>query len=122
MKKIVPVVALFLFAMLLWNLFFGPGDMHFVLDGDDIDGPAGALLGVLFAGGGVVIAAVVLVFVGAILAVVFAGLGILLVGGLGLGAIVLALAVSPLLLPALIPIAIVWFIVSRNRVFDTRAA
>ncbi|MES2127855.1 MAG: hypothetical protein V4463_11340 [Pseudomonadota bacterium] len=115
MKKIIPVVALFLFAMLLWNLFFGPGDMNVVFDGDEVDGPLGAVLAVFFAGGGLLLAAGVLVVVGAILALVFAGLGIMLVGGLGLGAIVLALAVSPLLLPALIPIGIIWMIVGRNR-------
>jgi hypothetical protein len=56
-----------------------------------------------------------MLFVGAVLAVVFAGVGILCIGGLALGACVLALMISPLLLPLLVPVAIVWFFVSRSR-------
>jgi fatty acid desaturase len=38
-----------------------------------------------------------------------------LVGAIGLGALVLALAVSPLLLPLLLPLAVIWYLVSRSR-------
>ena len=89
--------------------------MVFNIDGDDIGGPLGALLALLFGGGGMLLAGVIMLMVGAILAVVFAGVGILCIGGLGLGALVLALAVSPLLLPLLLPVAIVWYLVSRSR-------
>ena len=54
-------------------------------------------------------------FVGAVLAVVFAGVGVLLALGLGLAALVLAAAISPLLLPILIPVAIIWFFMNRSR-------
>jgi hypothetical protein len=122
MKKTAAIVILFLFAMLVWNVFvFGHhgGDMSFNIDGDEIDGPLGALLAMLFAGGGTLLAAVIMLMVGAILAVVFAGVGILLIGGLGLGAVLLALAISPLLLPLLLPLALVWYLASRSR--KTRA-
>jgi hypothetical protein len=69
----------------------------------------------LFAGGGTLLAAVIMLMVGAILAVVFAGVGIMLIGGLGLGALLLALAISPLLLPLLLPLALVWYLASRSR-------
>jgi hypothetical protein len=115
MKKSAAFVILFLFALLVWNVFFYSGDMSFNIDGDEIDGPLGALLAMVFAGGGTLLAAVIMLMVGAILAVVFAGVGIMLFGGLGLGALLLALAISPLLLPLLLPLAVVWYLASRSR-------
>jgi hypothetical protein len=115
MKKIFPFLILFLLAMLIWNLFVGHGDLSFKLDGEEIDGPPGALAALLFAGGGMLIAGGVMVFVGVVLAVVFAGVGILLVAALGLAAAIVALAVSPLLLPLLLPLALIWFLVHRSR-------
>ena len=115
MKKSAPFIILFLFALLAWNIFNYSGDMTFNVDGDEIDGPLGALLAMLFAGGGMVLAGFVMLVVGAILAVVFAGVGILCIGGLACGAVVLALLVSPLLLPLLLPLALVWYLTSRSR-------
>jgi hypothetical protein len=114
MKKTAALLIVFLFALLLWNVFFYSGDMVVNVDGDEIGGPLGALLAVLFAGGGTLIACLALLVVGAVLAVVFAGLGIILIGGLGIGAAVLALAISPLLLPLLLPLAVIWYLVKRS--------
>jgi len=114
MKKTAAIIILFLFAMLVWNVFtFGDNVVN--IDGEDIGGPLGALLATFFAGGGLLLAGVIMLFVGGVLAVVFAGFGILCIGGLALGACVLALMVSPLLLPLLVPVAIVWWLVSRSR-------
>jgi hypothetical protein len=115
MKKTATFVIVFLFALLLWNVFASSGNMVFNVDGDEFDGPLGALLGMLFAGGGTLLAALVMLVVGAVLAVVFAGVGIILIGGLGIGAVVLALAISPLLLPLLLPLAVIWYLASRSR-------
>lgn len=115
MKKIAPFVILFLFCLLAWNVFAHSSGMSFDIDGEEIDGPLGAALGLLFAGGGIIIAALVVLFVGAVLAVVFAGVGVLLALGLGLAALILAAVISPLLLPILVPAAIIWFFVSRSR-------
>jgi len=115
MKKTAAFVILFLFALLVWNVFFYSGDMVVNVDGDEIGGPLGALLAMLFAGGGTLLAGLIMLVVGAVLAVVFAGVGIILIGGLGIGAVVLALAVSPLLLPLLLPLAVIWYMVSRSR-------
>ncbi|MET0856917.1 MAG: hypothetical protein ABWY27_09215 [Telluria sp.] len=115
MKKIAPLVILFLFCLLFWNVFVHPYGIDIDIDGDTIDGPLGALLALLFAGGGLIIGGLVLVFVGALLAVVFAGVGVLLTLALGLGALVLAAVLSPLLLPILVPVALIWFFVSRAR-------
>jgi hypothetical protein len=114
MKKTAIFVIAFLFALLLWNVFaYGSGPVVNI-DGDEIDGPLGALLAMLFAGGGTLIAALVMLVVGVVLAVVFAGVGIILIGGLGIGAAVLALAISPLLLPLVLPLALIWYLVKRS--------
>ena len=115
MKRIAPFVILFLFCLLLWNVFAHSSGMNFDIDGDEIDGPLGAVLGLLFAGGGLIIGGLAVLFVGAVLAVVFAGVGVLLAFGLGLAALVLAALISPLLLPILIPAAIIWFFMNRAR-------
>lgn len=124
MKKTAAFVILFLFALLLWNVFFYSGDMTVNVDGDEIGGPLGALLAMLFAGGGTLLAGLIILVVGAVLAVVFAGVGIILIGGLGIGAVALALVVSPLLLPLLLPLAVIWFMVkrsNRNRMIHEQA-
>ena len=115
MKKIAPFILLGLVAAVLWNVFADTHGMVFNIDGDEVDGPFGALLGVLFAGGGTLLAAGILVVVGVVLAVVFAGVGIILIGACGLAALCVALAISPLLLPLLLPLAVIWFLVSRAR-------
>lgn len=116
MKTFAKIAILFLFAVLLLDIAFDAADfMSFHIDGEEFDGPLGALLGVLFAGGGIVIAAIVTVVVGVVLAVVFAGVGVILLGALGVAVVAVALAISPLLLPLLVPVAIIWYLVSRSR-------
>lgn len=109
MKKRSVVVLLFLLALLAWSASFH-GGMHIDIDGDSVDGPLGALLALLFTGGGLLLAGFVILLVGGILTLVFAGVGVLCVGGFGVGALavvvalafVAALALSPLLLPLLL--------------------
>ena len=116
MKKYAPSVILFLFALLLWEIAVDTSDfMTMSIDGEEFDGPLGAFLALVFAGGGVIIAGVVMLVVGLVLAVVFAGLGVILLGALIVAAVALALAISPLLLPLLLPLALIWYLVSRQR-------
>lgn len=115
MKKTTLFVLLFLAALVLWNVFAWSGNAVVHLDGDDIDGPLGALLATVFAGGGLLLAGAILVLVFGVLGVVFAGVGVLFVGVLALVAFVLALALTPVLLPLLVPVAIVWYFVGRSR-------
>lgn len=115
MKKYAPYIILFLVALIAWDMFADASSFHMDIDGDEFDGPLGALLGLLFGSLGLIIGTVVALCVGALLVVVFAGVGVLLMGGLALAACVGLLAVSPLLLPILIPVAIIWFFVSRSR-------
>ena len=115
MKKTAAFVILFLFALLLWNVFVSSGDMAFNVDGDEIDGPLGALLAMLFAGGGTLLAGLVMLVVGAVLAVVFAGVGIVVIGALAIAGLAVAAAIVPFLLPLLLPLAVIWYLARRAR-------
>jgi hypothetical protein len=115
MKKIVPYLILFLCALLLWDLLFSFGDASFHIDGEEFDGPLGAMLGILFAGGGTLIGLLVALVVGVVLAVVFAGVGIVIIGALAIAGLAVAAAIVPFLLPLLLPLALVWYLVSRAR-------
>lgn len=116
MRKFLPFLILFILAILIADAAFDP--IHFAYDFDDgdFDGPAGALVAALLAGGGLIIGfVVVVVAVALILAVVFAGVGVVVVGALLLAAAVAALAMIPVLLPILIPVAIIWYLMMRDR-------
>lgn len=113
MKKYAPYFLLALFALLLWDVV--SDGMYVNIDGEQIDGPFGFLIGMLLAGGGTLLGLVITLFVGVVLAVVFASLGVVLLGGLALGMVAIGLVVSPLLLPLLLPLALVWYFVSRAR-------
>ena len=115
MKKYAPYVVAFLFALLLWDFATETGGFMMDFDGEEFDGPLGAFLALVFAGGGTLIAGLVMLVVGVVLAVVFAGLGVILLGALVVAAVAVALAISPLLLPLLLPLALIWFLASRQR-------
>lgn len=111
MKQSAAFFLLFLFAVVAWSASHHGADMGFWIDGDDIDGPLDALLGMVFAGGGLLLGGAIALLVGAILTVVFAGVGIVVVAALGLAALAVALTVAPFLLPVLL----VWYLVGRSR-------
>ena len=107
MKKLLTFVLILMLACLFLDKI-GATDMHMQFNGDDVDGPLEWLFGVVFAGGGLLIAAIALVC-----AAVVTGVVLLAVVAC---CVVLALALStPVLLPLLLPIAIVWLLVSRSR-------
>jgi hypothetical protein len=119
MRKLAPYVIVFLFALLLWEVAQSTDFLTMHVDGEEFDGPLGAFLALVFAGGGIVIAGVVMLVAGLVLAVVFAGLGVILLGALSVAAVAVVLAVSPLLLPLLLPLALIWYLVSRPRKVHT---
>ncbi|CAN7689269.1 hypothetical protein LJR289_005485 [Pseudoduganella sp. LjRoot289] len=114
MKKLLTIALIFLLAIAAWSSI-DTSDMIVHIGDEEFDGPLGALLGLVFGGMGLVIAAVVMVCVAVFLGFLFAGLGILMLTGLVLLAIVLVAVMSPLMLPLLIPAGIIWFFVARNR-------
>lgn len=120
-KKLVFAAFVTLLAVSAWQATFGDG-MYVNIDGDEIDGPLGFLLGTVFAGGGLLIATVAITCAAVFVGVLFAGLGILMISGMVLLAVVVAAAVSPLLLPLLIPIGIYWIFRHRSRKQTAHAA
>ena len=114
MKKLLTFVLVVMLACLFLDKI-GATDMHMQLSGDAIDGPLEWLFGLVFAGGGLLIAAIALVFAAVVTGVVLAGVGMVVIAVVAF-CMLLALALSaPVLLPLLIPVAIVWWLVSRNR-------
>ncbi|NYE63423.1 hypothetical protein FHW58_004653 [Duganella sp. 1224] len=120
-KKLIFAAVLFLLAVAACQALFGDG-MHVNIDGDEIDGPLGAVLSVFFGGAGLLLAGLIMTCVAIFLCLLFAGLGILAVAGVALAAVIVVACVSPLLLPLLIPIAAYWLLVARPRKLRRHAA
>ncbi|APA70357.1 MULTISPECIES: hypothetical protein [unclassified Janthinobacterium] len=114
MKKILAFSLIFVLAYMLLDKI-GSHDMIMHIDGDEVDGPLGALCALVFAGGGLLIAAIALVFAAVVTGVVLAGVGMVLVAVVAFCVLLALLLSTPVLLPLLIPVAIVWLLVSRNR-------
>lgn len=113
-KKLLPLAALALLAAAACYVL-ATGELQVNVDGDQIDGPLGVLLAMLFGGAGMVIGAIAMLCAAVFVSVLFAGLGVVLVVGLALLALVLVAAISPLLLPLLIPAGIFWYCSARQR-------
>jgi hypothetical protein len=113
-KKLIFAAVIFLLAVAACQSIFGDG-MNINIDGDEIDGPLGAVLGVFFGGAGLLLAGLIMTCVAVFLCLLFAGLGIMAVVGVALAAVIVVACVSPLLLPLLVPIGLYWLFVSRPR-------
>lgn len=117
MKKLLAVTVVVLLFIAACNAFDAPWghDFHVNVDGEEFGGPFGWLLGVLLAGGGLLVGAVVVVCVALLAGLLFAGLGMLVVVGLAALGVAIAAALSPLLLPLAIVIGLVWYFNRRGR-------
>lgn len=111
------MIPLAIFALLMLGMWFAidTGNMHVNIDGDELDGPLGAVVGTVATGGGMLLAALVCTAMAIFLGILFAGLGIMMIVGIALLAVVVMAAISPLLLPLLIPAGLYWFLVARPR-------
>jgi len=109
---------IFVFILVLACLFFnkiGGSNMTMDFNGNDVDGPLEFLFGMIFAGGGLLIALLALICAAVLVGLVMTGVGVLMVAIVA-GCIALGLLFSaPFMLPLLIPVAIIWVLVSRNR-------
>ncbi|WUR12634.1 hypothetical protein E7V67_023540 [[Empedobacter] haloabium] len=114
MKKLLAVTLIVLLSIAALNAI-DAHDWYFHIDDDEVGGPFGALLGMFFAGGGILLATLIVAAVGIFLCFLFAGLGVLVVVALALASLLVAALLAPLLLPVLIPLGILWYIVRRNR-------
>jgi len=116
MKKVFALTLLLLFFCMIaaWISIDANGLVVTVGD-SDFDGPLGTLLGTVITGGVFALVAVVMAFVAVLVGFMMAGVGVLVILSLALAAIVTMAAVSPLLLPLLLPFAIYWLLKRRNR-------
>jgi hypothetical protein len=121
MKKLFAIAIIALLAICAWNSI-DTSDMIVNFDGEEVHGPLGALLGLVFGGLGLVIGAIAVTCAAVFVGFVFAGLGVLMVVALALVGIILAAVIAPFTLPLLIPAAIIWYLVSRNRKHREKAA
>ncbi|MGW8390289.1 hypothetical protein [Pseudoduganella sp. HUAS MS19] len=116
MKKVFALsLVLLFFCMLAAWMSIDTTDLVVTVGDADYDGPLGALLGTVLAGGAFAVVAVVMVFVAAMVALVMAGVGVLVILALALAAVLTMAAVSPLLLPLMLPFFIYWLVKRRNR-------
>lgn len=113
-RKILPIAVIALLAVAAWHAV-DVGDMTVNIDDEHFDGPLGALIGLLFGGAGLVIAAIAITCAAVFVGVLFAGLGVLMVVGLALLAVFLLAVIAPFTLPLLIPLAIVWLLMGRAK-------
>ena len=113
-KKLLAAAIVFVAAIALWDLVWG-SDLHVHLGDDDFDGPLGTLFGLALAGGGMLIAVVAVACAAVFVGVLCAGIGIVLVSALVLASVLVVAAISPLLLPLLIPVGLYWMLTARAR-------
>ena len=116
MKKVFALTLLLLFfCMIAAWISIDANDLVVSVGDADFDGPLGALLGTVIAGGVFALMAVVMMFVAVLVGFMMAGVGVVLILALALAAIVTMAAVSPLLLPLLLPFGIYWLMKRRSR-------
>jgi hypothetical protein len=113
-KKILPAAVIVLIAVAAWHAI-DVGDMSVDIDGDRLDGPLGTLVGLLFGGAGLIIAAIAITCAAVFVGLLFAGLGILMVAGLALLAVLLLAVIAPFTLPLLVPLGIFWLFAARAK-------
>jgi len=113
-KKLLAAAIVFVIALSVWDSVLG-NNMHINIDGDEFDGPLGALFGLVLAGGGILITAVAVTCAAVFVGVLCAGIGMVLVSALVLAAVIVLAAMSPLLLPLLIPVGLYWIFTARAR-------
>ena len=113
----IAIAAVILFVVLLFNFWspFHTGNMMVSWDGDTWDGPVGAIVGTLMGGVGLLIGVAALAFALAVLGLVVTGLGMALITVFAVGLLLAGAIAVPFTLPLLIPVAIIWFFVSRAR-------
>jgi hypothetical protein len=88
----------------VWSLVGPAANVSVNINGREITGPLGAVIGLW----GTILATVILFCVAILLAFVFAGVGLVILGCLALVMVILAAVLLPFMLPLIIPLFIVW--------------
>jgi len=103
-KKLALVLAVLMIVLLAWSLLGPVAAVSISINGHEITGPLGPVVGLWR----LILTTVILFCVAILLAFVFAGVGIIIVGCLTLVGLILAAVLLPFLFPLLIPLFIVW--------------
>ncbi len=103
-RRLALILAVFMFVFLAWALFLGGDVVSITINGREITGPFGPLIGAW----SFILTLVILFCVAILLAFVFVGVGLILLGSFALAGLILAAIAFPFLLPLLIPLFIVW--------------
>lgn len=109
------ITTLIIIAGLAASALYSLGDSHLDIDGEQIDGPLAAVLGLLLAGGGLLLGAVAVLGSALLVGLLFAGLGVLMLSLLVLLAAVVCACIAPFLLPLLIGLALFWWCGRRRQ-------
>ncbi|HUW18430.1 MAG TPA: hypothetical protein VMW16_03935 [Sedimentisphaerales bacterium] len=104
-RKLAVLLAVLMMVFLAWAVVSGDA-VSVTINGREVSGPFGTLVGVW----GAILAAVILFCVAILLAFVFAGVGLIVLGVFVLVGLVLAAIALPFLLPVLIPLFLVWLL------------
>ncbi len=104
MRRLALFLAVFMIVFLAWALFLSGDVVSITINGCEITGPFGALIGAW----SFILTLVILFCVAILLAFVLAGVGLIVLGVLALVGLILAAIEFPFLLPLLIPLFIVW--------------
>jgi hypothetical protein len=116
MKKVFALILLLLISCTIAAWFaFDTKDLVVTVGDSDFDGPLGTFIGTVITGGVFAILAIVMTFAAVLVGFMMAGVGVLVIMALALAAIMTMAAVSPLLLPLLIPFGIYWLLKRRHR-------
>lgn len=110
-RRLALVLAIFMIIFLAWALFIGGDVISITINGREITGPFGAIIGVW----SFILTLVILFCIAILLAFVFAGVGLIVLGCLAFLGLILAVIAFPFLLPLLIPLFIIWVFCSIAR-------
>lgn len=110
-KHLAIALAVLMLAIVAWGLFLERNAVTIVINGQQVTGPLQDAIGA----GGLLVALIALLCAATLLVFVFAGIGVLVLGCLVLLGMILTGLSFPFLLPALIPLAILWGFVALTR-------
>ena len=116
-KKTALILALMMFAIVIWGIFFEGGTTTIIINGQTLTGPFKGAIGLA----GLVVAWVAFICAAILLLFVFAGVGLFILGGLITVGLILTWFMFPSLLIILIPLFVIWGFIALTRRLSTPA-
>ncbi len=110
-KKTALILALMMFAIVVWGIFFEGGATTIIINGQALTGPFKGAIGLA----GLVVAWVAFICAAILLLFVFAGVGLFILGGLITVGLMFTWFMFPPLLIILIPLFVIWGFIALTR-------